>query len=55
MFSENGKLYIYYSTVPNDTPNVKELPPKTDRGNTLIGMQTMERRHDGKIVYSMYL
>jgi hypothetical protein len=54
MFTENGKLYVYYSSV-SDEANIKENPPKTDRAKTILGIQKMERRDDGKIVYSMLM
>jgi hypothetical protein len=36
-FSSDGKFYCYYTCIPNDT-EFKELPPKVDRAQTIIGM-----------------
>jgi hypothetical protein len=51
-FSDNGKYYIYFSHVPNDK-DIRAVPPKTDRAFTLLGVETLERRDDGKIVFTM--
>ena len=49
--SENGKLYLYYSCIPNDKEE-RESPAKTDRGQTIFGIQKIERREeDGKLLY----
>jgi hypothetical protein len=51
-FSDNNKFYIYYSCIPGDE-ELKGVPEKTDRGKTLIGVETFERRpEDGKIIYT---
>lgn len=54
--NNQGKLYVYYTQVPEGSPFEKDKPPKTDRAYTIIGVQKMERRpEDGKIVYSMLM
>ena len=51
---KTGKLYVYYSSIPDGTEFDREKGPKTERAYTIIGLQKMERRaDDGKIVYSM--
>lgn len=53
-FSENGKFYCYFSNVPNDD-EVIPIPNKHDRAKTILGVQRMERREDGKIVYHTFM
>jgi hypothetical protein len=53
MWAEDGKYYVYFSFVPNDV-EMKEVPPKTDRGRSIIGFDILERKDD-KIVFSTYL
>lgn len=52
MFADHGIFYSYYSSIPNDT-ETKEIPVKVERAKTLVGAQKMERREDGKILYTM--
>jgi hypothetical protein len=53
-FVDKGKFYIYYSSIPDDT-KIREIRPKTDRAKTILGIQRIERRADGKILYTMLM
>ena len=54
-FSQNGELYVYYSSIPDDT-NIKPIQPKTDRAQTIVGLGKIYRREDDDmIIYSMLM
>ena len=52
-FSYGDKFYSYYSSIPNDH-EIKPVPEKTGRAQTILGVQKFERRpEDGKIKYTI--
>jgi len=54
--TEKGAFYCYYSTLPDNGVETREIPPKVERATTYIGAQKMYRRpEDGKIVYTMLM
>ncbi|CDW87198.1 UNKNOWN [Stylonychia lemnae] len=56
-FRDRNNFYCYYSTIPLETQNqIKPIPPKVERAQTIFGLQKLSRRpQDGKIEYVMIM